>query len=780
MKPTVLGPVLLAAVMALGSAPAAAQTTGQPLPGEAGDCTSQKAWTIDRVGRDYLKLVGQAEIDCGDMKFYADESIELFTDIKRVIAVGNVVFTQGGSRISGDRADFNYGTRTGVFYNASGISTRGEPSFQDPPDPAVLEESPPQPRETEVYFYGETVEKTGPENYRITKGGFTTCVQPTPRWELTSGSISLDLEHHAILTNTVFKVKAVPLLYMPVFYYPVNKEDRSTGFLIPLYGSSTIKGQTLSNAFFWAINRSHDATFLHDWFAKTGQGLGAEYRYRTGPSSFGNLRAYNLREHESTYVNDTGKTVTNPERRSYDVRGEATQNLGGGFQARGRADYFSDITVQQTYNTNIYEASRRQRFYSGALTGNWNEWGMTGAYERRETFFGTTNSTLTGTTPKISGRRSERPLFGSPVYFGIAGEYARLVRENKSSTRLTDQGLDRIDITPVIRFPFTTLTFLTINSSLSMHNTYWTESKVGNVQVPVAIWRRYLEMESEIVGPVFNRIWDTPNNGYMERFKHAIEPFVNLERTTAIDNADQIVQLDSLDSVIGETTRITYGVNNRFYAKRRTGPLGDRTPEIISVALRQTFYTDARAAQYDENYRTSFTGVPPSRLSPVSLLVRAQTSDSTHATLRAEYDTQFSALRTIGADGHYGVGGWFDLAAGWSQRRLIPGLKGFDDPSRLEHYLSSTTQLRTRGNRVGGIYGFNYDIMRRSYLQYRVVGYYNAQCCGFAVEYQYFDLRRLGSRTPVPVDRRLNFSFTLAGIGSFSNSFGAMSGAPSR
>jgi hypothetical protein len=41
-----------------------------------------------------------------------------------------------------------------------------------------------------------------------------------------------------------------------------------------------------------------------------------------------------------------------------------------------------------------------------------------------------------------------------------------------------------------------------------------------------------------------------------------------------------------------------------------------------------------------------------------------------------------------------------------------------------------------------------------------------------------FDLSRLGTRAPVVEDRRFNFSFTLAGIGSFSNFFGALGGAP--
>ena len=62
-------------------------------------------------------------------------------------------------------------------------------------------------------------------------------------------------------------------------------------------------------------------------------------------------------------------------------------------------------------------------------------------------------------------------------------------------------------------------------------------------------------------------------------------------------------------------------------------------------------------------------------------------------------------------------------------------------------------------------------------LQQRLVAYYNAQCCGFAVEYQAYDLSRLGF-SPVQQDNRFNFSFTLAGIGTFANFFGALGGTP--
>ena len=58
-----------------------------------------------------------------------------------------------------------------------------------------------------------------------------------------------------------------------------------------LTAARCMRGQSLSNAFFWAINRSQDLTLLHDWYTKTGQGAGAEYRYIASPGSEGNFRA---------------------------------------------------------------------------------------------------------------------------------------------------------------------------------------------------------------------------------------------------------------------------------------------------------------------------------------------------------------------------------------------------------------------------------------------------------------------------------------------------------
>ena len=50
-------------------------------------------------------------------------------------------------------------------------------------------------------FRGEEIHKLAPDTYKIVHGAFTTCVQPTPRWEMVAGSVTLKVNDHALMTN---------------------------------------------------------------------------------------------------------------------------------------------------------------------------------------------------------------------------------------------------------------------------------------------------------------------------------------------------------------------------------------------------------------------------------------------------------------------------------------------------------------------------------------------------------------------------------------------------
>src|SRR5581483_6827292 len=355
-------------------------------------------------------------------------------------------------------ADFNTKTHLGVFTNASGIATIQPP--RQAPSPTGVAVPPVPGQQLIVYFFGDEVQKIGPKKYRITNGGFTTCVQPTPRWDLHSDTVVLNLEHYTFLKNAVLSAKGVPMLYLPVLWYPTKSGDRATGFLIPTYGSSSILGQSLHNAFFWAIDRSQDATITHEWYSKVGQGVGAEYRYNFGRTADGNLWTHFLDQHEATYTDETtGLPITTGAAKDFEVRGAANQLLPGNIRLRANANYFSNIESAQTFNTNIYDASRNQRAYGVNAVGAWSSWTMNATYDTTEYFYDLSNSSVTGDGPRIDLNRNERPLFGSQVYFSLMSEYANLVRNTRTfdpaTTDLlteTNLGVNRIDVWPQIRY----------------------------------------------------------------------------------------------------------------------------------------------------------------------------------------------------------------------------------------------------------------------------------------------------------------------------------------
>ena len=748
---------VLAATVFLTISLAPAASFGQAVPG----LTLQKSFRIDRLGPTHWKLTGEVEIEQEDMEFFADE-IDYYSDTGRVEAIGNVVYTSAEGRIASERMEFDTRSRTGTFYNAAGTASLG-----DRVDRSMF-----GTQEPDAYFYGQTIEKIGPAKYRITRGGFTTCVQPTPRWEMTANTVTITLDEYAVLKNPVLRVKGVPLFYAPILYYPINRDDRATGLLIPVYGSSTIRGQSLSNAFFWAINRSQDVTLFHDWYTRTGHGYGSEYRYASGPGSEGSARVYLLNEREATFTDDDGRTNTSPARRSYEVRAAGVQTLGSNWVARGNVDYFSDITVQQTFHQNLYDASRRSRTYGGNVSGSWGANSLSGTFDLTQLFYGTTDTTTYGGTPRVSYSRSAQAIGNSPVYFSLGSEFVRLERRSETETRLVDQGLVRMGAAPSLRVPVSRWPFLTINSYATWNHTYYTESlDAERQQVADPLYRQYLDVGSEIVGPVFTRIWDTPTNGYASRIKHVIEPSVALQRVTPIEDFNRIVKLESTDYAVGDMTKFVYGLTNRFLAKRRESSQ-DVTREFINVSVFQTYYTDPEASRFDSAFPSSFGGREPSQFSPVLIQVRGEPTASTSGTLLLEYDHQISQLRTIQANGVIGSGEVVSASGGWSRRLL--------DESRYDNFVNGATALNLFDGRIGGTYGFHYDFARETLLQQRFVGFYNAQCCGIAFEFQAYNFPTGDPRFPVTQDRRFNVSFTLAGIGTFSNLLGALSGNDTR
>ena len=160
---------------------------------------------------------------------------------------------------------------------------------------------------------------------------------------------------------------------------------------------------------------------------------------------------------------------------------------------------------------------------------------------------------------------------------------------------------------PTVRVPFNRWPFLGINSAVTWRATYWTE-RLQTVPVPTVTgcrWTREWGASTSISrsgrpGRSSTASSIRPEGKEGTKYKHVIQPSVTLQKVTNFDVFDQIVKLESGDYTIGRT-QVTYDLTNRLYAKK------DVAREILSLSVNQSYYTDARAAQYDLQYQSSFT-----------------------------------------------------------------------------------------------------------------------------------------------------------------------------
>ena len=741
----------------------AEQAPAQTQPGTGSrllDQMNQRSLKSECKG-DYCILTGQVELPLSMQTTLFADQVEMFRDTNKVVAQGNVTFATAEGRVSAERLEYDVSSGTGTFQTASGLMSLG----------AQADRRQFGNQEADVYFYGDVIERLGPRRYRITRGGFTTCVQPTPRWEVTSGTVTLNLNEYAIARGTVLHVKGVPVLYLPMIYYPIREDQRSTGFLLPTYGTSTVRGQVVSNAFFWAINRSSDATFFHDWYTRAGQGAGTEYRYVAAAQSTGDIKFYRFDQKQATFT-DGNQTQTLEASQSYEITGNMNHALTQRIRARARLDYFTNLVTQQLYHQNLYQQSRNRRLIEGGLTAGFGPLMTSLLYQRSEIFSSETSSQVYGSEPRVTANLAPQRLLNAPIYASANAEFA--VLPNKSITNgvvVSDQGYSRLDVSPTVRVPLSRLTFLSLNTSAAYRATYYSRSSgpLGTM-LDDAYIRQYSSLRTEVIGPVFNRIWDL-QGGPAERLKHVIEPAFTVDFTSTIDDylRTPSVGSDVADFVVSGSTRVTYGLTNRLFARGRTvdGVRGT-TREILTVGLQQTYYSNPLSGGYDGSYQSTSNGRPID-LSPIALTTRVAPAAAFDTNARVEYDVARGRGLQIVSFGGTVNKARVSGSANFSHNRL--------DPTNHQSFLQGSTAMRWLDGRATGTYNISWDIARSYVVSQGVVMSYLAQCCGVTMEFQKWNYASVGSNLAIPTDMRFNFGFILAGLGTFSNFFGAFGGS---
>jgi len=253
-----------------------------------GEPTTPISIEADMLSYDRENSVYTAEGDVAIIRGAAvltADLVRLNAVTKEALAEGNVVYYDGENRVEADRVELNIDTQTGILYN--GMIFYAEKHF---------------------YVTGEEMEKTGDVTYRALRGSLTSCDGEVPAWRISGRKAEVTVGGYAKVWDGVFRIKDVPVMYLPFGIYPVNRE-RQTGLLLPSVGSSSEDGFSFTLPFYWAINKSMDATVIGDVMTNRGVKVGLEYRYHLAEDLYGQIN-YSFIEDHNREDTDTGERTT--------------------------------------------------------------------------------------------------------------------------------------------------------------------------------------------------------------------------------------------------------------------------------------------------------------------------------------------------------------------------------------------------------------------------------------------------------------------------------------
>jgi LPS-assembly protein len=441
---------------------------------------------------------------------------------------------------------------------------------------------------------GARVIKLTGQRYSVLDGFFTTCGcdTGTPDWSITGDEMNVHMGSQGTAQHAHFNVLGYPLIYFPWAVFPADS-TRHSGLLGPRIGESGLRGLQIVQPYFWAINKSSDASAALDVETAQRVGLLGEYRLIAGPDDYftvdGAFYNEDLRSaaNRATDIIDTQIADPHIPVDRYDIIGMARQHITSDLVVYG--DGLSVSDPLELREMNVWTLSRTIGagvIYPNALQTLRVATSDFGALDSYENGFaqlqGIWNQDLIQpqkfalqTLPELllSGRKE---LLGGLLYadYDFRGD---------DFWRSAGQDGLRLDMFPRVTMPWRLGDYLYGWGTLGVRETLYDVSGHQVDIIPVGTSGRLFN-NALTLGPlapggfhsremiygsagvaselerIYNLNWKT-----IAKIKNTIEPFAFYSYVPNIDQSD-LPLFDQVDR-IEPRSLITYGVTSRIYAK---------------------------------------------------------------------------------------------------------------------------------------------------------------------------------------------------------------------
>ncbi len=681
-----------------------------PKPG-GGDVTMEldRGAVIEAQRDEYSIIQGGVTLQYQDIKLRADK-VTFNQKTRDVVAEGHVIIDQGPTRITANQAIYNLTSKTGTFFNATGTM-----------DPSM-------------YFSGDRIEKVDEDTYRLTNGVFTSCDLDRPAWSFHVGHADVTLDDYARMKDISFRARGVPIFWTPRLIWP-TKRDRSQGLLIPRVRYTDKFGARLQNGYFIPFGDSIDATLYGDVSTAEYFGAGIDVRYVPSENiKIGDLRAYAVNNAPQNRVEW-----------KYQYR-HAQENLPGGFRGVVDIQDYSDLNFFREYDDDPRILTQSNIYSSAYLTKNKPTYSLNILSDRRDYELLVNDSTdedgdgnvneLTSVRqryeqlPSLQLRMYPQRVGRTPFYFSLESSSSRL----RSGTviggeRTINADYYRTDIFPTVSMRLRTPQWLSIKPQLSVRQTWYSASRdalTDQVHDDEPVSRFYGQGQIDMVGPSFSRVFNTPRGGF-SRFKHVIEPRIRYVRTTDINDQNQVIRFDTVDTPVVPIVQdsVEYSLTQRIIGKE-SGE-GGSAREVLSFALRQS-------VALSDPFPRAGAGAGEHKFTPLAASLRFNPYQSTTVDATAQFGNVSHQLDQVSLSANLlGTGKYADKYLGFTYFATLeqPGAPGFNSSQIRLNAGSYLIKDRLRAD-----VQLNFDAKRGEFLEHRYLTGWTGSCYGIALEYR--------------------------------------------
>lgn len=499
---------------------------------------------------------------------------------REALAHGEVLLVSNADRLSGDEMVIDLDAGTGVV-------SCGE---------LFLEQK-------HFYIRGDDIRKTGENSFSVTRGSLTSCDGENPDWRITGTQVDVTVEGYGTAKHATLWARRIPVFYVPYIIFPV-KLERQSGLLLPQIGFSDRKGITCLQPFFWAINRSADATLYYHHMQKRGEKIGGEYRYALSDDSKGTLMMDGFTDrHIDDGTPEAGRKwgytddrAIRPNTDRYWFRMKADQELPWQFNAKLDLDVVSDQDYlrefssgytgymdtedifQSRFGRDIDDRNDAERENRLNINRIWTTYSFNtdvawydNVINRRQT---DTDPTLHH-LPRVGLSGLKHPLPYNPFYIDMTSEYTYFYRQDGYTGH-------RGDFHPRLYLPLHWGNYLALEPSAGFRQTAWRLDRhdPDPVETENDDHREMFDFRVDLSSDLY-RFFDV-NAVSFERIKHILAPKVQYLYIPEKDQSD-FPFFDDLDR-IEETHRIALSLTNLLTPERSR----QETAESYGQNLQQT------------------------------------------------------------------------------------------------------------------------------------------------------------------------------------------------